>query len=328
MNDVELKAYFDKHYSCQNIQLFLKDLGVPPKHIAYLEEQTIQGYGLPSKVFDYLGRVNNVIIPTHLIIGSHLEGNIGHDWIDLMKYAFCDDYQNRSMNLKPNRLRACLAYLYDLGWETWNQTYQTHEIGELYFSSLENGQSVQYMHEGGKGGGRHRFFASKIAGATHIRATYVDQYRLNREKLYYYQSYKQLEQHIKYHVQHSTIFEKHAYQQLDGKDCYQVDLIHCDDNYVQDLGELFVEEYELKKLDDFKQYVNTLEAILDSLKAIEVLAIQVTQRRYQWLPIWYVKNKISSKMKLNAYSNAFLMKRDDVWDYLKWHLLYDYKLKK
>ena len=109
MNDVELKAYFDKHYSCQNIQLFLKDLGVPPKHIAYLEGQTIQGYGLPSKVFDYLGRVNNVIIPTHLIIGSHLEGNIGHDWIDLMKYAFCDDYQNRSMNLKPNRLRACLA---------------------------------------------------------------------------------------------------------------------------------------------------------------------------------------------------------------------------
>ena len=74
-----------------------------------------------------------------------------------MKYAFCDDYQNRSMNLKPNRLRACLVYLYDLGWETWNQTYQTHEIGELYFSSLENGQSVQYMHEGGKGGGRHRF---------------------------------------------------------------------------------------------------------------------------------------------------------------------------
>lgn len=130
-----------------------QDLGVPPKHIAYLEGQTIQGYGLPLKVFDYLGRVNNVIIPTHLIIGSHLEGNIGHDWIDLMKYAFCDDYQNRSM-------------------------------------------------------------------------------------------------------------------------------------------------------------------------------IQVTQKRYQWLPTWYVKNRISSKMKFDAYSNAFLMKQDDVWDYIKWHLLYDYKLKK
>ena len=54
----------------------LEDLGVPPKHIAYLEGQTIQGYGLPSKVFDYLGRVNNVIIPTHLIIGSHLEATL------------------------------------------------------------------------------------------------------------------------------------------------------------------------------------------------------------------------------------------------------------
>lgn len=49
------------------------------------------------------------------------------------------------------------------------------------------------MHEGGIGGGRHRFFAAKLGGATHIRAAHVQQYRRNSEKVAYYQAYQQLE---------------------------------------------------------------------------------------------------------------------------------------
>ncbi|EFV88790.1 hypothetical protein [Staphylococcus epidermidis] len=84
------------------------------------------------------------------------------------------------------------------------------------------------MHEGGIGGGRHRFFAAKLGGATHIRADHVQQYRLNSEK------------------------------DEDNKDCYKVTLVHSDSYYNHDLGYLFVADDDIKELKDFKQYTHML----------------------------------------------------------------------
>lgn len=138
MNDEALKTYFDEHYPSQDVKQFLKDLG----------------------------ECKDMIIPTSQIIGSGLFGNIGHEWLNLAQYALCDDFHSQSINLIPKRLKACFSWLYELGWDEWNKTYQTDTIGKLYFSSLEteDRKSVQYMHEGGIGGGRHRFFAAKLGG--------------------------------------------------------------------------------------------------------------------------------------------------------------------
>lgn len=79
-----------------------------------------------------------MIIPTYKLIGSNLFGNIGHYWFDLIKYSLEQQPENHDLNFKPTRVRNCLAYLKSLGWEKWNQSYQTTDIGELYFSSLED----------------------------------------------------------------------------------------------------------------------------------------------------------------------------------------------
>lgn len=329
MNDEALKTYFDEHYPSQDVKQFLKDLGVSNQHIQSIEGQKIKAYPLPRNVFDDLGECKDMIIPTSQIIGSGLFGNIGHEWIDLARYALCDDFHSQSINLIPKRLRACFSWLYQLGWDEWNKTYQTDTIGKLYFSSLEteNRKSVQYMHEGGIGGGRHRFFAAKLGGATHIRAAHVQQYRLNSEKVAYYQSYQQLEQQIRDVVDQSQILHKKSEKDEDNKDCYKVMLVHSDSYYNHDLGYLFVADDDIKELKDFKQYTHMLEAILDTLTMIENLSYQVQHSLYRWLPQWYIKKNciVAPPNKWQAHSDDFLMKTKSFKDFIKWHQLYDYK---
>lgn len=107
-----------------------------------------------------------------------------------MKWSLEQNFHGNAPNLKPQKIQGCLGFLKSLGWENWNQSYQTLDIGELYFSLLldDKRHVITYMHKGGNGGGRHRIFTGKVCGAEYVRAARLTQFRLNKQKLAYYKN--------------------------------------------------------------------------------------------------------------------------------------------
>lgn len=328
MNENELKQLCNQKYC--NTETFLMDLGISKEYIHDLKQTKIKEYRYPSIVFDYLGRSENIIIPTEKIIGSNLFGNIGYYWYSLVKYAFDDNNKYYGLNMKTSRLRQCLAYLYEQGWDTWNKSYQTGKIGELYFSSLETpNKDLVYMHEGGKGGGRHRFFAAKIGNADCIRAKYVDKYRVNTEKLEYYRTIIKKETEIMCFIQNSSMFEKRQCKHKDEKDCCDTEIIHHDLYYTIHIGELFRAESMLKNTEHFKVYLLELQNIMAALRKIENIALSQNNWTCHIYPKWYLKKKLFEKQP--AFTEVFeelLIQKSEVYmEYLKWHQKYNNKLK-
>lgn len=323
-----IQRNFKNNYD--NAEDYLKGLGVPEKYLDNIKEVKIQTYPYERFLFDELGVEKNMIIPTSKLIGSNLFGNIGHYWFDLIKYSLEQQPENHDLNFKPTRVRNCLAYLKSLGWEKWNQSYQTSDIGELYFSSLEdeNGQIIAYMHEGGIGGGRHRIFSAKVCGAEYIRAAKVEQFRLNTQKLNYYQKIIDVEQKIKDIVVVSDIFKKKDSKNIENKDCWRVQIINMDNFYSLDLGELFIDyEEHLVSVNDFKQYLLTLERIYYALLQIMEMAREILAKK--WLLKLYPKNLAKKKADktqiIQAYDEGFLSHDNVVMNDIKTLLFYHYK---
>ncbi len=262
MNEKEIGMAFLKHFT--HVEDYLVSLGVPDEnHIADIKPIPIQGYPYERFLFDNLDDVTNVIIPFSKVIGSNVFGNLGYKWFDLVKWSLEQHFYGNNPNLVPKRIRGCLGFLKELGWENWNQSYQTSDIGELYFSSLldDNGHVIAYMHEGGKGGGRHRIFTGKVCGAEYVRAARLTQFRLNKQKLAYYQKALLLEQQIKNIIQKGELFHKEHHKDEDSKDCWAVTIINQDPFYNVSLGELFQGFNDFKTVKAFKVYYNTLKYI-------------------------------------------------------------------
>lgn len=326
-----IQRNFKNNYD--NAEDYLKGLGVPEKYLDNIKEVKIQTYPYERFLFDELGVEKNMIIPTYKLIGSNLFGNIGHYWFDLIKYSLEQQPENHDLNFKPTRVRNCLAYLKSLGWEKWNQSYQTTDIGELYFSSLEDekGQIIAYMHEGGNGGGRHRIFTAKACGVEYIRAARVEQLRLNAQKVHYYEKIIEMEQNIKDIINISEVLKKENNKKSDTRDCWRVSIINKDEYYNIDLGSLFVDYNQLKTVREFKSYHYTLELIYYSLEKILVIAREERAKslKLKLYPKKLVKKKLDKFLKainFKAYNEEFLTQEDAIMDYIRWHLFYHYKM--
>lgn len=292
MNEKELKQLCNQKYC--NVDTFLMGLGISEAHIYNLKHTQIKEYQYPFIVFDYLGRAEDIVIPTESVIGSNVFGNIGYYWYDLVQYAFASTNNDCGLNMKPSRLRQCLIYLYNQGWENWNKSYQTGVIGELYFSSLSlPNTSTVYMHEGGIGGGRHRFFSAKIGNAEYIRAKYVDQYRLNVKKLEYHRKITEKESEIIHFIQNSTLFAKKYHKHKDEKDFCDTTIVHQDLYYTIHIGKLFRAESTLERTEHFKAYLFELQTIMSALEAIENIALSQNNWKCRIYPEWYLKKKLS-----------------------------------
>lgn len=327
MNEKEIGMAFLKHFT--HVEDYLVSLGVPEKHIADIKPIVIQNYPYERFLFDDLGDVTNVIIPFSKVIGSNLFGNIGYKWFDLVKWSLEQQFYGNNPNLVPKRIRGCLGFLKELGWEKWNQSYQTLDIGELYFSSLldDKGHLIAYMHEDGKGGGRHRIFTGKVCGAEYVRAARVTQFKLNKQKLVYFQKALLLEQQIKDVIETGELFHKEHQKNEDDKDCWAITIINQDPFYNVSLGELFQDFNDFKTVKAFKVYYNTLKYIHQTLLRIEKTISE--QKHKRWRYRLYPKKRLEKRLKgiplISAYDEAFLVQEAQFLDDIKWLSIYHYK---
>ncbi|MDU4503749.1 MAG: hypothetical protein E7J02_12240 [Staphylococcus warneri] len=333
LNEENIKLDFNAKY--EHTEDYLYSLGVPEKKLKTIQNIRIRPYPYERFLFDELGVENNMIIPTSKLFGSNVHGNIGFYWTDLVKWSLEKKPHDQSPNFKPERIRECLSYLKKLGWEKWNQSYQTSDIGELYFSSLEDesGHIIGYMHEGGIDGGRHRIFTAKACGVEYIRAAQVKQFRLNSQKVYHYEKILKIEQNIKDLINTGEIFKKEHTKNIDSRDCWDISIINKDEYYNIDLGSLFVDYNQLKTVKQFKSYHHTLELIYDSLAKILVIAREERAKslKLKLYPKRLVKKKVDKlleTMNFEAYNEEFLTQEYEIMDYIKWHLFYHYKLLK
>lgn len=330
MNDQNILKSFNTKY--EQTEDYLYSLGVPEKNIRTIQNVRIQHYPYEQFLFDELGIENNMIIPISKLIGSNIHGNIGFHWFDLVRWSLEKQPSGVNPNFKPKKIRKCIAYLKELGWEKWNQSYQTTDIGELYFSSLEdeNGHIIGYMHEGGNGGGRHRIFTAKACGVGYIRAAQVKQFRLNSQKVHYYEKILEIEQNIKDLINTSEIFKKENNKNIDSRDCWRISIINNNEYYNIDLGILFVDYNQLKTVKQFKSYHYTLELIYYSLAKILVIAREERAKslKLKLYPKRLVKKKMDKLLEainFKAYNEEFLTQEDAVMDYIRWHWFYHYK---
>ncbi|HGO1604257.1 TPA: hypothetical protein ACK0EB_002596 [Staphylococcus aureus] len=312
-----------------HVEGYLVSLGVPENHIADIKPIVIQDYPYERFLFDDLGDVTNVIIPFSKVIGSNLFGHIGYKWFDLVKWSLEQNFHGNTLNLKLQKIRGCLGFLKSLGWENWNQSYQTLDIGELYFSSLldDKGHVIGYMHEGGNGGGRHRIFTGKVCGAEYVRAARLTQFRLNKQKLAYYKKALVLEQQIKDIIQKGELFHKEHHKNEDSKDCWTVTIINQDPFYNLSLGELFKDFNDFKSVKDFKAYYNTLKYMHQTLLCIRTIILGQKQKRwrYRLYPKKRLKKRLDAIPLISAYHEAFLAQDDQFLEYIKWLAMHHYK---
>ncbi|MCA1235776.1 hypothetical protein [Staphylococcus aureus] len=327
MNEKEIGMEFLNHFT--HVEDYLAALGVPENHIVDIKPIRIQAYPYERFLFDDLGDVANVIIPFSKVIGSNLFGNIGYKWFDLVKWSLEQNFYGNSPHLVPKRIRGCLSFLKVLGWEKWNQSYQTSDIGELYFSLLldDKGHVIAYMHEDGKGGGRHRIFTGKVCGAEYVRAARLTQFRLNKQKLAYYQKALLLEQQIKILIETGELFHKEHHKNEDDKDCWVVTIINQDPFYNLSLGALFQDFNDFKTVKAFKVYYHTLKYIHQTLLRINMTISE--QKHKHWRYRLYPQNRLKKRLKdissISAYDEAFLVQDDQFLDDVKWLATYHFK---
>lgn len=292
MNEQELKNYFDDNY--KNIDQFLIDNGVPKKHLDLIRNEKIKAPDYPKCCYDEVEVLNNILIPVEKVVKTTREGVINREWYQIVKESFltCTTYKNA--NITPKRILNCFSFLFDLGWEKWNESFKNKNVANFKFYSYEDqdGIHVEYHQVGGNGGGSHRLIAAKVGGVENMLAKTVYRHAFNPYKYNLYIKIKDYESKLKNKIHESDYFNLDDDKQNLICECLDV-------YYNYDLGEIFEEMFDTyyeKNIERVEKYVFKLQQSHEVITKIE----NILASRYNYY-IWFPKLSLKRKLEKNNF---------------------------